>query len=138
MGRIAQGQTKTKDLNVRGTGLHNPMSAKDKRPPRQGKWFLRAKVSQRPKSSVEGTWRIDNVVFPEHHDETICPLIYLQTKSNLNLILPFPASMLSTPTHYTDLYPKQGGISGSNDQALGKGEDVLSYVIGCFDVVCTI
>ena len=31
---------------------------------------------------------------------------------------------------YTDLYPKRGDISVSNDQAFGKGEDVLSYVIG--------
>ena len=38
--------------------------------------------------------------------------------------------MSSTPTHYTDLYPKRGNISGSNDQALGKGKDVISYVIG--------
>ena len=38
--------------------------------------------------------------------------------------------MSSTPTHYTDLNPKRGDITGSNDQAFGKGEDVLSYVIG--------
>jgi len=38
--------------------------------------------------------------------------------------------MSSTPTHYTELYPKRGDITGSNDQAFGKGEDVLSYVIG--------
>ena len=38
--------------------------------------------------------------------------------------------MSSTPTHYTDLNPKRGGISGSNDKAFGKGKDVLSYVIG--------
>jgi len=37
--------------------------------------------------------------------------------------------MSSTPTHYTDLYPKRGDISESNYQAFGKGEDVLSYVI---------
>ena len=38
--------------------------------------------------------------------------------------------MSSTPTQYTDLYPKRGDLSWSNDQAFGKGEDVLSYVIG--------
>ena len=38
--------------------------------------------------------------------------------------------MSSTPTHYTDLYPKRGDISGSNDQAFRKGKDVLSYVTG--------
>ena len=38
--------------------------------------------------------------------------------------------MSSTPTHYTNLCPKQGDISGSNNQAFGKGKDVLSYVIG--------
>ena len=38
--------------------------------------------------------------------------------------------MSSTPTHYTDIYPKRGDISESNDQAFGKGRDVLSYVIG--------
>ena len=37
--------------------------------------------------------------------------------------------MSSTLTHYTDLYPKRGDISVSNDQAFGKGEDVMSYVI---------
>ena len=38
--------------------------------------------------------------------------------------------MSPTPTHYTDLYPKRGDISGSNDQAFGKGKDMLSYIIG--------
>ena len=38
--------------------------------------------------------------------------------------------MSSTPTQYTNLYPKRGDISESNNQAFGKGEDVLSYVIG--------
>ena len=38
--------------------------------------------------------------------------------------------MSSSPTHYTDLNPKRGDITGSNDQAFGKGKDVLSYVIG--------
>ena len=38
--------------------------------------------------------------------------------------------MSSTPAHYTDLYPKRDDISGSNYQAFGKGEDVISYVIG--------
>ena len=38
--------------------------------------------------------------------------------------------MSSMPTHYTNLYPKRGDISGSNNQAFGKGKDVLSYVIG--------
>ena len=37
--------------------------------------------------------------------------------------------MSSTPTHYTDLVTKRGNIAGSNDQAYGKGEDVLAYVI---------
>ncbi len=38
--------------------------------------------------------------------------------------------MSSSPTHYTDLIPKQGDITGSNDQAFGIGKDVVSYVIG--------
>ena len=38
--------------------------------------------------------------------------------------------MSSTPTHYTNLYPKRGDITGLNDQAFGKGEDLMSYVIG--------
>ena len=38
--------------------------------------------------------------------------------------------MSSPPTHYTDLTPKRGDITGSNDQAFGKGKNVLSYVIG--------
>jgi len=38
--------------------------------------------------------------------------------------------MSSTPTHYTNLYPKWGDISESNDQAFRKGKDVLAYVIG--------
>ena len=38
--------------------------------------------------------------------------------------------MSSTPKYYTDLYPKQGEITGSTVQAFGKGEDVMSYVIG--------
>jgi hypothetical protein len=38
--------------------------------------------------------------------------------------------MSSPPTHYTKLYPKQSEISGSNDQAYGKGKEVIAYVIG--------
>ena len=38
--------------------------------------------------------------------------------------------MSSTPTYYTALYPKRGDISGSNDQAFGKGKDVFSYLVG--------
>ena len=38
--------------------------------------------------------------------------------------------MSSTPMHYTDIYPKRGNISGLNNQAFGKGDDVISYVIG--------
>jgi hypothetical protein len=38
--------------------------------------------------------------------------------------------MSSAPAYYTDLFPKQGDISGSNNQAFGKGKDVLSYLIG--------
>ena len=38
--------------------------------------------------------------------------------------------MSSPPSNYTNLFPKCGYISGSNDQAFSKGEDVLSYVIG--------
>ena len=38
--------------------------------------------------------------------------------------------MSSPPTHYTKLYPKQSEILGSNDQAYGKGKDVMAYVIG--------
>ena len=38
--------------------------------------------------------------------------------------------MSSPPTHYTDLNPKRGDITGLNYQAFGKGEDVVSYVIG--------
>ena len=39
--------------------------------------------------------------------------------------------MSSTPAYYTDLFPKQGYISGLNDQALfGMGKDVLSFLGG--------
>ena len=38
--------------------------------------------------------------------------------------------MSSTPAYYTTLFPKRGDISGSNDQAFGKGEDVFSYLVG--------
>ena len=38
--------------------------------------------------------------------------------------------MSSTPTHYTNLYPKRSDISGSNNQAYRKGKDVKAYVIG--------
>ena len=38
--------------------------------------------------------------------------------------------MSSKPTHYTDLYPKRGDISGSNDQAFRKHDNMLSYIIG--------
>jgi hypothetical protein len=38
--------------------------------------------------------------------------------------------MSSTPRHYINLYPERGDISGSNYQAFGQGEDVLSYIIG--------
>jgi hypothetical protein len=55
-GRIAQGQTKTKDLHARGTGTHSPRSDKDQSPPRQGQWIdYRPQVDHRPKSSVRGT-----------------------------------------------------------------------------------
>ena len=51
------------------------------------------------------------------------------TQSNQNLVY-LLSSMSSTPTHYTNLYPKRGDISGSNNQAVGKGEDMISHVIG--------
>jgi len=38
--------------------------------------------------------------------------------------------MSSTPAYYTDLFPKGGDISGSSEQAFGKGEDVLNFIIG--------
>ena len=38
--------------------------------------------------------------------------------------------MSSTPAYYTDMFPKRGDISGSNNQAFGKGEDALSYLVG--------
>ena len=38
--------------------------------------------------------------------------------------------MSSPPTHYTKLYPKRSEISGSNDQAYGKGKEVMAYIIG--------
>ena len=38
--------------------------------------------------------------------------------------------MLSPPLYYTDIFPKQGDISGLNDQAFGKGEDVLFHLVG--------
>ena len=38
--------------------------------------------------------------------------------------------MSSTPTHYTDLYPKWDDISGSKKQAFRKGKDVFSYLVG--------
>ena len=38
--------------------------------------------------------------------------------------------MSSTPTYYTELFPKRGDITGSNNQAFRKGEDVYSYLIG--------
>ena len=38
--------------------------------------------------------------------------------------------MSSPPSYYTNLYPNRGDISGSNDQAFGKGEDVFSYLVG--------
>jgi hypothetical protein len=38
--------------------------------------------------------------------------------------------MSATSTYYTDIYPKQGEITGSTAQACGKGEQVISYVIG--------
>ncbi len=38
--------------------------------------------------------------------------------------------MSSPPTHYTKLYPKRSEISGSNNQAYGKGKEVMAYVIG--------
>ena len=38
--------------------------------------------------------------------------------------------MSSMPAYYTDLFPKCGDISGSNEQSFGKGKDIFSYVIG--------
>ena len=37
---------------------------------------------------------------------------------------------MSTPSSYTDLFPKCGDITGSNDQAFGCVKGVLTYVIG--------
>ena len=37
--------------------------------------------------------------------------------------------MSSSPTSYANLKPKRDDITGSNDQAFGKGEEVLAYVI---------
>ena len=39
-------------------------------------------------------------------------------------------SMSSVPSLYTELFPKCGDITGSNDQAFGKGEDVFDFIIG--------
>ena len=38
--------------------------------------------------------------------------------------------MSSSPTNYTNLKPKRDDIKGSNNQAYGKGEDAVSYIIG--------
>ena len=38
--------------------------------------------------------------------------------------------MSSTPAYYTDLFPKQGDIPGSNDQAFGMDKDSQSYLVG--------
>ena len=38
--------------------------------------------------------------------------------------------MSSVPFTYTELFPKRGDITGSNDQAFGKDKDVFEYVIG--------
>jgi len=38
--------------------------------------------------------------------------------------------MSTVPSLYTELFPKQRDITGSNNQAFGKGEDVFEYVIG--------
>ena len=38
--------------------------------------------------------------------------------------------MSSPPLYYTNLFPKWGDITGSNDQAFGKGKDVLSQLVG--------
>ncbi len=38
--------------------------------------------------------------------------------------------MSSPPTHYTKLYPKRSEILGLNNQAYGKGKEVMAYVIG--------
>ena len=38
--------------------------------------------------------------------------------------------MPSTPAYNTNLFPKRGDITGSNEQAFGKGKDVLNYIIG--------
>jgi hypothetical protein len=37
---------------------------------------------------------------------------------------------MSSPSYYTNLFLKWGDISGSNNQAFGKGEDVLSHLVG--------
>ena len=39
--------------------------------------------------------------------------------------------MSSPPSYYTDLFPKRKDISGLSDQAFGKGEAVLSHLVGC-------
>ena len=38
--------------------------------------------------------------------------------------------MASPPSYYTNLFPKRGDISGSNNQAFGKGKDVLNHLVG--------
>ena len=45
------------------------------------------------------------------------------------MFLPLP-SMSTFLSLYTELFLKCGDITGSNDQAFGKGKDVFDYVIG--------
>jgi hypothetical protein len=39
------------------------------------------------------------------------------------------SSMSSPPSYYTDLFPKWGDITGSNNQAFNKGQDLLSHFV---------
>ena len=38
--------------------------------------------------------------------------------------------MTSTPSPYTDLFPKRGDITGLSNQAFGEVKSVISYVLG--------
>jgi hypothetical protein len=38
--------------------------------------------------------------------------------------------MSTVPSLYTELFPKLGDTTGSNDQAFGKDKDIFDYVIG--------
>jgi hypothetical protein len=77
---------------------------------------------------VRGNWRINNVVFPEHHNKTICPLIISQSTIYSKSYLSLFQHVITTIVLHQSI-PQMSRHLRVKHQAFGKGKDVLSHFI---------